>query len=581
MIQIQSRLAISGESIQELYNWFINEILIVNRRYQRKLVWTSDEKEKLIDTIFNSYPIPLFLFAEVENGKNEIIDGMQRLSSIFHFIENKFSFNGKYFDLETLATTKSLCDQNILIQKEPKLERDACAKIVNYKLAISIYKNSEEELINDVFSRINSSGKKLSRQEIRQVGSTEDFADLVRIISEKIRGDISHQDILLLNKMQTISIDIEDGTQNSIKASSIYWCEKSILSKNDIRDGEDEALIANILATILTKMKYRIANDELDFYYGKSKTSNPSDIKKANERKVEINRLLSSYGKEKLCNDFLKIFDLIRILNFKLNSKRHFLAIFVAIYNLYFYKNKEVDSHDIFIKNLYSSLDKLETTQGGVWARDNMVEAIEIIEKLVIDSMKDSEKQVINNEKITEIENFISISSTESLYYDLKQGFHNLNEKNDFNEKMFIKVMKTICAISNNGKNEKGIIIIGIADTSSDKDKIEEIYNIKGKSRKVNNIYIPGLNGEISKYTSFEDYYKKIADLFEKEKTKFVNLGKCLLEPVDYYDRHLLLFKIESSNNICTYNSKVFFRSGPQTNEADVMKVIELTERFK
>lgn len=104
----------------------------------------------------------------MENGKNEIIDGMQRLSSIFHFIENKFSFNGKYFDLETLATTKSLCDQNILIQKEPKLERDACAKIVNYKLAISIYKNSEEELINDVFSRINSSGKKLSRQEIRQ-----------------------------------------------------------------------------------------------------------------------------------------------------------------------------------------------------------------------------------------------------------------------------------------------------------------------------------------------------------------------------------------------------------------------------
>lgn len=93
---------------------------------------------------------------------------------------------------------------------------------------------------------------------------------------------------------------------------------------------------------------------------------------------------------------------MIRILNFKLNSKRHFLAIFVAIYNLYFYKNKEVDSHDIFIKSLYSSLDKLETTQGGVWARDNMVEAIEIIEKLVIDSMKDSEKQVIN-EKITEM----------------------------------------------------------------------------------------------------------------------------------------------------------------------------------
>ncbi|WP_442951683.1 DUF262 domain-containing protein [Paenibacillus sp. GYB003] len=54
--------------------------LIVNRRYQRKLVWTKDEKSQLIDTMIKRYPLPLILLAEVEIdgvAKYEIIDGMQ------------------------------------------------------------------------------------------------------------------------------------------------------------------------------------------------------------------------------------------------------------------------------------------------------------------------------------------------------------------------------------------------------------------------------------------------------------------------------------------------------------------------
>lgn len=576
----QNRLAISGESIQELYNWYNKKLLIVNRLYQRKLVWTLSEKEKLIDTICRDFPIPLFLLAEIENGKNEIIDGMQRLSSIFHFIENRFPLDGQYFDLETLATTKSLKDTGALIQKKPILERDTCTKISNYKLAISIYKRNDESLINDIFSRINSSGKKLSRQEIRQVGTTENFPNLVKIISEKIRGDISHSDILELNKMQNISIDIEDGTNNSIKASDIFWCKKNILTRNDIRDGEDEALIANILGAILTNIKYRIANDELDFFYGKPKSSNASDIKKAKDRASELVIKVNEYGKEKLEDDFFIVFDLIKSLDLNLNSKRHFIAIFIAIYKLYFDENKEINDEKEFIKKIYISISKLETTQGGVWSKENVEQSVELVKDLIIGSMKDSPKKAINIEKITEIENTLSISETESIYYDIKQGFHNLDTTNKFNEKLFNRIMETICAISNNGKNEKGCIIIGIADKEADKDKIEGLYNETGNSRKFNSYFISGLNGEIRNYTSFEDYYKKLSDLFENEKLKFRNLGKCLLEPMNYYDRNLLVFRIESSKNICSYKDKIYFRVGPQTKEAEPMQIVDITGRF-
>ena len=80
--------------VQTIYNWYRNGVLVVNRKYQRKLVWTLQEKQKLIDSILNQYPIPLVLLAERLNRSPsafEILDGLQRLHTIVSFIENNFS----------------------------------------------------------------------------------------------------------------------------------------------------------------------------------------------------------------------------------------------------------------------------------------------------------------------------------------------------------------------------------------------------------------------------------------------------------------------------------------------------------
>lgn len=70
-----------GISIQSLYRSYRDGSLIVNRQYQRKLVWTVVEKQKLIDSILKDYPLPLFLLAEkpaIQQGQSvklEVIDG--------------------------------------------------------------------------------------------------------------------------------------------------------------------------------------------------------------------------------------------------------------------------------------------------------------------------------------------------------------------------------------------------------------------------------------------------------------------------------------------------------------------------
>lgn len=113
-------LTIRSESIQRLYSFYREKRLLVNRRYQRKLVWTIEEKEAFIDSILKEYPVPLILFAEEKDGEEsifEIIDGMQRLNAIVSFVENEFSVNGNYFDLEAMAETKLLKDTLEIKQK--------------------------------------------------------------------------------------------------------------------------------------------------------------------------------------------------------------------------------------------------------------------------------------------------------------------------------------------------------------------------------------------------------------------------------------------------------------------------------
>ncbi len=81
-------------SVQEGYRLYREQAVFVNRRYQRKLVWTESEKARLIESILSGFPIPLILLAERPRtegaGKYEIIDGVQRLNAIFSFIENAF-----------------------------------------------------------------------------------------------------------------------------------------------------------------------------------------------------------------------------------------------------------------------------------------------------------------------------------------------------------------------------------------------------------------------------------------------------------------------------------------------------------
>ncbi len=161
-------LASQPTSIQSVYTWYREGKLFVNRRYQRKLVWTQQEKQKLIGSILKKYPIPAILLAERDgaHGTFEIIDGLQRLHSIVSFIENSFPFeDGRNFNVEHFPTAKAAASEGAFTAKESGdlFGAREVSTILDYSLALSVMRNATDAEINDVFDRINTYGHRFER----------------------------------------------------------------------------------------------------------------------------------------------------------------------------------------------------------------------------------------------------------------------------------------------------------------------------------------------------------------------------------------------------------------------------------
>ena len=117
-----------GMSVTEAYRLYRDDKFIVNRKYQRKLVWTLAEKQKLIDSLLSDYPIPLIMLADASKGSDtyyEVMDGMQRLNAIFSFIENGFSIEEQFFDTTEFSRAKLAAESGVFV---PALKSEATVK---------------------------------------------------------------------------------------------------------------------------------------------------------------------------------------------------------------------------------------------------------------------------------------------------------------------------------------------------------------------------------------------------------------------------------------------------------------------
>ena len=75
-------------SFSELISLHQEKELIISPEYQRLFRWTNEQRSRLIESILVELPIPQFFVVENDSGVLELVDGLQRISSVFHFVDS-------------------------------------------------------------------------------------------------------------------------------------------------------------------------------------------------------------------------------------------------------------------------------------------------------------------------------------------------------------------------------------------------------------------------------------------------------------------------------------------------------------
>lgn len=588
-------LSIKGESIQSLYGSFLAKHYLVNRRYQRKLVWTIEEKRSFIDSIMNGYPVPLVLLAEVTNEKGkklEIIDGMQRMNALMSFIDQEFDVNGGYFNLDTMADTKFLKDEGKMEQKNPALDRALCAEIVRYQIPLSVYQESGNSHIDEVFRRLNSGGKHLSNQELRQAGALSKFATIVRKLASNIRGDSSARDILDLNSMKNISIT-NRNLDYGISVEDIFWVQNSIISKEDLRQSKDEEVIADIVAWVCLDKGVRSSSEILNELYGFD--TEESDTSLESQLEIQIQKINEESILSNVQYVFDTIIDLISESGKSFNSllferqqakiARYFQIVYLALYNLLIDEELEIENKGRLLEHLDKAGDRTINLSGGggTWSAKEKQTQIDAFSGVIRSCfVKAKVNDPARNQWITRFENILMQSSTEQTLYDFKVGLHPLNSENTFNQVAFSKIIKTLTAMANTLTSSVGYCLIGVADTQGTADAHNSKYG--SDYVRYSNFFVTGIQNEGAQYHGDVDkYFTKISQLIKNEpisERDKDNISRNI-SIVNYYDKTVIILKIESGENPSIYDNKYFVRHGSNNEEVLAENFSELYDRFR
>ncbi|WP_316175752.1 DUF262 domain-containing protein [Bradyrhizobium sp. SZCCHNRI1073] len=460
----------------------------VDRRYQRKLVWTLDEKQKLIDSILCEFPVPLVLLAKRSTGDAtfDIIDGLQRLHTIISFIENAFkTASGKWFDVRQLprAAQAAKDDGRVILEDATELLGPSeCASFSEYTLPITVVERADESSIIEIFERINSYGRRLSEQEQRQAGLSSSFSKFVRSLSCEIRGDVSDENVPL-SLMPEISVQgVKTVHGYGISAETTFWSKQGVLHFSSLRDSLDEQMIADIVACLLNGEPIQRSRVALDRIY----TAGSSDYER-------FELLLAKYGEDDLKRAFLTVFDRIKItcdnieegtLQSLLSGGSHhneistiFAALFIAYYELII--TRRMDVHDY--TKLVQSLKTLQIT--------TLRKAIEPkVRRANINSIKGAIQDAFAEDDVRDIplgkplvytfENSLRRSKIELPHYEFKQGLVSLGATRDLQPNIMSDIVETICGMANIAPDRDSYIYVGVCDKVADAKRVEALDSI-------------------------------------------------------------------------------------------------------
>lgn len=247
-------------SIGEIANLYRDGEIYINPDFQRFYRWTDTQKVRLIESIMLGIPLPSIFVAQREDGVWELVDGLQRLSTIFSFMGILKGRGGEDEPHLILSKTDDISAFEGISWNS--IEFDSSMKIDFKREKIDVKIIKKESDINtkfELFQRLNTGGSNLSDQEVRNCLLIMLNSDFFTLISELSQYDAFLNCTAINDRLKEERFDMELVlrfiVQNRVPATTL----SAIIDVNEfLTNGmkeiaEDESFDSNEASRIFKK----------------------------------------------------------------------------------------------------------------------------------------------------------------------------------------------------------------------------------------------------------------------------------------------------------------------------------------
>lgn len=153
-------------SFRELISRYEDDEL-VKPEIQRNYVWDKSEASRFIDSILLGLPIPSIFLAKTDDEKMLIVDGYQRIMTVYDYVRGIFGPDKQVFKLTNTTKINSAWRGKAFSELSETEQRRIKNSTIHSIIFVQVNPKEDDTSLYQIFERINTSGKTLLPQEIR------------------------------------------------------------------------------------------------------------------------------------------------------------------------------------------------------------------------------------------------------------------------------------------------------------------------------------------------------------------------------------------------------------------------------
>jgi len=140
---------------------------LVKPEIQRHYVWDKTEASRFIESLLMGLPVPSIFFARSDGEKKLIVDGYQRIMSVRDYVRGIFSGDGKSFKLSNSEKINKRWRGKAFVELPEDAQRRIKSTTIHAIIFEQKHPKEDDTSLFQVFERINTGGRSLTAQEIR------------------------------------------------------------------------------------------------------------------------------------------------------------------------------------------------------------------------------------------------------------------------------------------------------------------------------------------------------------------------------------------------------------------------------